>query len=252
MDRLPNLEIIANFGVGYDAIDIDAAKERGIRVTNTPDVLSDDVADLALALMLDVSRRLTFGDRYVREGKWEEGNFPLQRKVSGRKVGILGLGRIGQAIASRASAFNMKVAYHGRHEKSDVPYEYHSSLVDLAKTCDFLVIACPGGPSTRHLVNREVLDALGPEGCLVNIARGSVVVEPELVKALAEGRLGSAGLDVFEDEPRVPEELKGMENVVLQPHVGSATFETRKDMAELVLTNLTAHFGGKELPTPVA
>lgn len=248
MDRLPNLEIISNFGVGYDSIDVSAAKERGIRVTNTPDVLTEDVADLAIALLLDVSRRVTVGDRSLREGKWE---FPVQRKASGKNVGILGLGRIGQAIATRAAAFNMKIAYHSRHEKSGVPYKYYSNLVDMAKAVDFLIIACPGGPSTRHLVTKEVMDALGPEGCLINIARGSVVVESDLVKALAEGRLGSAGLDVFENEPHVPEELKMMDNVVLQPHVGSATHETREAMASLVVANLKAHFSGKDLLTPV-
>jgi lactate dehydrogenase-like 2-hydroxyacid dehydrogenase len=248
---LPALEIIACYGVGTDAIDLAAARARGIVVTNTPDVLTDDVADLGVALLLAASRRICEGDRYVRSSAWLKGDMGLTRKFSGSKVGILGLGRIGQAIARRCAAFDCAIAWHGPRAKPDVPYRFVPSLVDLAKESDFLVLSCPGGAATRNLVDRRVLDALGPEGILVNVSRGSVVDEAALVAALAEGRLGGAALDVFVDEPRVPPALFAMDNVVLQPHVASATVETRGAMGDLVINNLRNHFASKPVITPV-
>lgn len=253
-DRLPKLEIIGCFGVGTDGIPVQEAKERGIPVTNTPDVLTDDVADLALALILAVSRRICEADRYVRDGLWpKKGMMLLTRKVAGKRVGILGMGRIGMAISKRAAAFGCHIAYHSRSPKRECPpeYEYCGSPVELARASDFLVAVCPLTPQTHHIVNREVLDALGPEGVLINVARGAVVDEPELVRALADGRVGGAGLDVFEGEPQVPAELLGMGNVVLLPHVGSGTEETRGAMGDLMLANLRAHFAGEPLLTPV-
>ncbi|KAJ4832070.1 hypothetical protein Tsubulata_043711 [Turnera subulata] len=251
IDQLPNLEIVSSFSVGLDKIDLAKCKERGIRVTNTPDVLTDDVADLAIGLMLAVLRRLCESDRYVRSGLWKKGDYKLTTKFTGKRVGIIGLGRIGMAIAKRAEAFNCPISYFARTEKTDVPYKYHPSVTELAANCDILVVACALTQETRHIVNREVLDALGPKGVLINIGRGPHVDEPELVAALVEGRLGGAGIDVFENEPHVPEELFGLENVVLLPHVGSGTEETRKEMADLVLGNLEAHFLNKPLLTPV-
>jgi lactate dehydrogenase-like 2-hydroxyacid dehydrogenase len=251
MDALPKLEIISCFGVGVDAIDLPAAAQRKIIVTNTPEVLNDDVADLALALMLAASRRIAAGDRFVREGRWLKGAMPLAVKLSGKRLGILGLGRIGRAIAKRAEAFDMAIAYHSRKPVAGVPYRYHADLVSLARDSDFLVAICPGGPATRHIVNEAVMRALGPKGILVNVARGSVVDEPALVKCLREGALGGAGLDVFEAEPKVPETLFAMDNVVLAPHVGSATHETRNEMGRLTVDNLIAHFAGKPVLTPV-
>jgi lactate dehydrogenase-like 2-hydroxyacid dehydrogenase len=251
MDALPKTEIIGGFGVGYDSIDIAAAKARGIRVTNTPDVLTDDVADLALVLLLDAARMVSASDRFVRAGRWLKGNYPLGRAVAGKTMGIIGLGRIGKAIARRGEACGMKIAYHGRSRQSDVDYPYYATPVELAKASDFLVIASPGGKETYRLVNAEVLAALGKEGTLVNIARGTVVDEPALVEALKNGTLGAAALDVFEDEPNVPTELFAMDNVVLLPHQGSATVETRRAMGQLMVDNLIAHFAGKPLLTPV-
>jgi len=251
MDALPNTEIISCFGVGVDAIDLKAAAARKIIVTNTPEVLNDDVADLALALMLMASRRLAYGDRYVREGKWLKSPQPLARKMSGKRLGILGLGRIGRAIARRAETFDMPIAYHNRKPVKGVEYRYHADLVELAAESDFLVVICPGGPATQHIVNERVMKALGPQGVLVNVARGSVVDEAALVKCLQNGSLGGAGLDVFEDEPRVPEALLTMEQVVLAPHVGSATHETRNEMGRLTVDNLLAHFAGRPVLTPV-
>ncbi|CAI7840498.1 unnamed protein product [Closterium sp. NIES-53] len=253
-ERLPRLEIITNFGVGVDSIDVAKAKEKGIHVTNTPDVLTDDVADLALGLMLTVSRRLVEGDRYVREGEWvKKGMMHLTHKVSGKRVGIIGLGRIGLAIAQRAAAFNCPIAYYSRRQRSDIPssYSYHSSPTALAAASDFLVVACPLTPETTHIVNASVLEALGSSGVLINIARGKNVDEPALVAALKEGKVGGAGLDVFEDEPNVPADLLGMDNVVVQPHVGSGTFETRGVMADVVLENLKLYLAGEALKTPV-
>ena len=247
MDSLPHLEIIASMGVGTDAIDVAAARARGIAVTNTPGVLDDDVADLALALMVMCARRLGASERFVRDGRWLQGAFPLAGKVSGKRLGVVGLGRIGKAIALRADSMSMSISYFGRHRQMGVSYDYFSSLVSMAAQVDFLVLACPGGAETFHLINESVIEALGPKGILVNIARGSVVDQRALVKALANGSLGGAGLDVFEDEPNVPQELLAMDQVVLMPHVGSATVETRKAMADLVVANLVAHLQGNDL-----
>jgi hydroxypyruvate reductase len=252
MDALPKTEIIATQSVGVDHIDVAAAKARGIAVTNTPDVLTDDVADLGMALVLAVARRLVVGDRHVRQGKWLEANLPLATKVGGATLGIVGLGRIGQAIARRAEAFGMKIVYHGPREKPGVSYRYFPSLVDMARAVDYLMVSCPGGTGTRNLVNGEVLGALGAKGVVVNISRGSVIDESAMVEMLRDGRLGGAGLDVFADEPRVPPALFALDNVVLEPHVGSATHATRGAMGQLVIDNLKAHFAGKPLLTPVA
>ena len=249
---LPKAEIIACFGVGYDAVDLGAARARNIAVTNTPDVLTDDVADLALGLIIDAARRISRGDRFVRAGKWLQGGLELGTALRGRRLGIVGLGRIGLAAARRAEACGMFVAYHGPRPKPEAPYPYVADLVELARRSDVLVLTLPGGTGTRHLVNAEVLAALGPKGTLVNVARGSVVDETALLAALQSGALGAAALDVFADEPRVPPALLAMENVVLQPHVGSATHETRAAMGQLVLDNLAAHFAGQALPTRVA
>lgn len=252
LHSLPHIQIVANCFVGVDNIDLPHCRLQGIPVTNTPDVLTDDVADLAILLMLAVLRRLCPADRYVRDGLWPaHGHFTLAKKASGLRVGIVGLGRIGVAIARRAEAFGCPISYYGRASKPNVLYDYYSNIVDLAVNSDVMIVVCPLTKDTRHLIGRDVLDALGPEGTLINIARGPVVDEPELVKALEEGRLGSAGLDVFENEPNVPAELLKMDNVVLTPHVGSATWETRRAMARLVLDNLDAHFSGKPLLTPV-
>lgn len=252
LDRLPNLEIVSNFGVGYDNIDIAACKARNVRVTNTPDVLNDAVAETTMALMLALCRRVPQADAYVRSGRWLDGPFPLTGELTGTTVGILGLGRIGKEIARRCQAFKMQVVYHGRHQQRFEPYPYYASLVDMARAVDWLVVVVPGGAATAKLINREVLDALGPEGMLVNVGRGTTVDEAALIAALQEGRLGGAALDVFEDEPRVPEAFFGMENVVLAPHVGSATHKTRWMMGDLVVRNLRAHFAGDPLLTPVA
>lgn len=251
MDTLPKLEIIANVGVGVDSIDLNAARQRGLIVTNTPDVLNECVADLAMGLTVATLRRISMGDRFVRAGSWLKGAFAFGHKVGGRTMGILGYGRIGKAIAKRAEAFGMDIVYHGRKPQADVAYKYYPKLVDMARDCDVLMVICPGGPATHHIVNAEVLEALGPEGTLINVARGSVVDQPALLKALARGSLGAAGLDVFEGEPRVPEALFAMDQVVLQPHVGSSTHETRKAMGDLAVDNLRAHFAGKPVLTPV-
>ncbi|CAN8233345.1 unnamed protein product [Cochlearia groenlandica] len=248
---LPKLEIVSSFSVGLDKIDLGECKEKGIRVTNTPDVLTEDVADLAIGLILSLLRRLCECDRYVKSGKWKTGDFQLTTKFSGKSVGIIGLGRIGTAIAKRAEAFNCPINYYSRTVKHDVAYKYFPTVVELAKHSDILVVACPLTDETRHIVNRQVMDALGAKGVLINIGRGPHVDEQELVKALTEGRLGGAALDVFEQEPHVPEELFDLENVVLLPHVGSGTVETRNAMADLVVGNLEAHFSGKSLLTPV-
>ncbi len=251
MTRLPALEIISVFGVGYDGIDLAAARERGLVVTNTPDVLTEDVADLAIGLMLTVARRIVLADRFVRASRWSEGPFGLSAKVNGARLGIVGLGRIGQAIARRAEGFGMQIAYCNRRRRDDVAYRYLPTPRDLAAESDFLVVSTVGGPSTRGLIDAAVLDALGPQGTLINVARGSIVDQPALIDALRSGRLGAAGLDVFTDEPRVPAELMAMEQVVLSPHLGSATAATRQAMADLAFANLSAHFSGKPVLTPV-
>ncbi len=249
--KLPKLRMISHFGVGVDSIDVDAVKRRGVLLANTPDVLTDDVADIAMALLLATVRRIAAGDRYVREGKWvAKGAMPLTDSVQGKTFGIVGLGRIGRAIAKRAEAFNMKIAYQGPRRKTDVPWPYFEDPVALARAADFLAVACPGGEETRAAVSRAVLEALGPEGVVVNISRGSVIDEPAMVELLKDGKLGGAGLDVFDKEPQVPEALLAMDNVVLQPHVGSATHPTRRAMGQLVIDNLALYFAGKPLKTP--
>ncbi|CAN6456489.1 unnamed protein product [Victoria cruziana] len=252
IDALPNLEIVASCSVGLDKVDLRKCRERGIKVTNTPHVLTADAADLAIGLMICTLRHICASDRYVRKGLWKGfGNYKLTTKFSGKTIGIVGLGRIGLAIARRAEAFDCPISYFSRSRKADVKYKYYSNVIDLAANCEILVLACPLTEETRHIANRAVLDALGPKGVLINIGRGPLVDEAELVKALLENRVGGAGLDVFENEPVVPEELFELDNVVLLPHVGTATVETRKDMADLVIKNLEAHVLEKPLITPV-
>jgi lactate dehydrogenase-like 2-hydroxyacid dehydrogenase len=252
MDALPELEIIASYGVGYDAVDVPHALARGVTVTNTPDVLNDDVANLAVGLLLASSRDIVSGDRHVRNRRWLQGDMPLSRGIRNKPVGILGLGRIGKNIARKLEVFGCDLAYHGRRAQTDQPYRYYPDLVEMARDCDYLIVICPASPETQGLVGRAVIDALGPEGTLINVARGSIVDEPELVQALTDGRLGAAALDVFADEPRVPDALFDMDNVILQPHVGSATGETRQAMGDLVLKNLALHFDGEPVATPVS
>lgn len=251
LDQLPALEIIGVHGVGYDGVPLDYCRQRGIRVTNTPDVLTEDVADVALALVLMTSRRLIEANRHLHSGAWRQTQFGLATKPAGKRAGILGLGRIGKSIARRLEAIGMEIGYHGRHAQENCTLHFFPSLIELARWCDFLIVACPGGAATRNLVNAEVLAALGPDGTLINIARGSIVDEPALVQALRSRVIKSAGLDVFAHEPAVPAELLSLDHVVLLPHVGSATAETRRAMADLVVENLRAHFAGHPLPTPV-
>ncbi len=251
MDKLPKLEIVANFGVGYDSIDTKAAKQRNVRVTNTPNVLNDAMAEITIGLMISLARRLPQSDQHVRQGKWPKGNFPLQVELNGKTLGILGLGRIGKEVALRAQAMKMRVVYHGRHKQPDEPYVYYDKLADMARDSDWLVLIAPGGKSTDKIVNREVLTALGPEGYLVNMGRGTLVDEPVLVEMLQNGGIAGAALDVFEKEPQVPEVLFGLDNVVLSPHQGSATHQTRNKMGALVVANLDAHFAGEPLPSAV-
>jgi lactate dehydrogenase-like 2-hydroxyacid dehydrogenase len=248
LEQLPKLEIISVFGVGYDGVPVAYCKQRGLKVTNTPDVLTDDVADVALGLILMTGRGFVRLNRFVQAGEWEKRAPELTTKLSGRKVGILGLGRIGKAIAQRVSAMGMKVAYTGR-KPQDVSYEYVRDLKALAGAVDFLVVACPGGAATKDIVNAEVLAALGKKGTLINIARGSIVDEPALVAALEAGVIKGAGLDVFANEPHIPAKLLALENVVLLPHVGSATRETRQAMGDLCKANLDAYFAGKGVLT---
>ena len=252
--QLPKLEVISVMGVGYDGVAVAAAKARNIMVTHTPNVLNDDVADLAIGLMLSAARQLPAADRYVRDGSWLKAPMPLARKMSGARIGIVGMGRIGQAIARRAEAFGMTVSYTTRNPKDDLPFRYLPNAKALAAESDFLVLITPGGAATKHLINAEVLAALGKgkgEGILVNVARGSVVDEAALIDALERGVIAGAGLDVFEDEPRVPERLRALPHVVLVPHIGSATGQTRQAMADLAFGNLKAHFAGKPVLTPV-
>ncbi len=253
--QLPALEIISVMGVGYDGIDVAAAKARGVLVTHTPDVLNDDVADLALGLMLCAARQLPAADRWVRSGQWAaQGVMPLARKVSGARLGLVGIGRIGQAIAQRALAFGMSIAYTARSARSGLPYRFLPTPAALAAEVDFLVVITPGGAGTRKLIDADVLAALGKgrgEGIFVNVARGSVADEAALVDALESGVIAGAGLDVFESEPQVPERLRALPQVVLTPHIGSATAHTRQAMADLAAANLAAHFAGLPLPTPV-
>jgi lactate dehydrogenase-like 2-hydroxyacid dehydrogenase len=249
---LPRLEVISIFGVGTDNVDLIAARERNIPVTNTPGILGDEVADLAIGLMLASARQIVFGDHYVRDGSWAaKGPIPLGRSVGGKTMGVLGLGGIGRAIADRGAAFRMRVIYNGPRRKPDAPYEFVADPVELARQSDYLMVACKGGPETRHLVSAAVIDALGPKGTLINVARGSVVDEPAMIAALAAGRLGHAALDVFESEPVPSPEVLKLPNVIVQPHHGSATIETRTAIGQLMIDNLTAHFAGRPLLTPV-
>jgi lactate dehydrogenase-like 2-hydroxyacid dehydrogenase len=252
MEKLPRLEIIANSGVGVDTIDLGAARARKIAVTNTPDVLNDSVAELAIALMMALARSVPQADRFVRDGKWQTGMFPLRSEVCGKTVGLLGLGRIGKEIAARVTAMKMEAVYCGRTQQPDQPYGYFSDPVAMASACDWLIVIAPGGKATEHLVSRAVLEALGPQGRLVNVARGSLVDQRALIDLLQAGRLGGAALDVFNDEPNVPPALLALDNVVVSPHQGSRTEEAREAMGRLVVENLRAHFEGRPLPSRVA
>jgi lactate dehydrogenase-like 2-hydroxyacid dehydrogenase len=255
LDALPNLKLVACFGVGVDGVNVAELAARGIAVTNTPDVLTEEVADFGMALLLSTVRQVVKGDRYVRSGDWvKRGNMEMTWSLTGGKtMGIIGLGRIGKAIAKRAEAFNLKIAYHGRTRQPGVSYPYYADPVSLAKASDILMVVTPGGPGTKHLVNAAVLEALGPNGIFINVARGSVVDQPALVAALKARRIAAAGLDVFEVEPCVPEGLADMlDNVVLQPHQASASHETRGAMGDLMIANVQAFLAGKPILTPVA
>lgn len=248
---LPKLEIISCFGVGVDGIDLAAARERSIPVTNTPGVMVDECADLAIGMMLASARQIVRADHYVRSGEWLKGPIGLGRSVGGKTVGVVGLGGIGRAIADRAQAFRMNVLWHGPRPKPGIPYEYVPDLIELAQRSDFLMVACKGGDETRGLISASVIDALGPQGTLINIARGSVVDEGAMIDRLRDGRLGFAALDVFQNAPRIAPDLLKLPNVLLQPHHGSATVETRTAIGQMMIDNLTAHFAGRKLPTPV-
>lgn len=249
----PHLEIISLNSVGFDNVDMDAARARGIVVTNTPDLVTADTADTALALLLAASRRIVEMDAFVRVGRWQNAvRVPLGNSLTGKKAGIVGLGRIGQAIAKRLTAFDIDVSYYGRSEKTGFPtYRYYSDLAAMAGDVDYLILSCPGGEATKNLINREILTALGKTGFLINVARGSVVDENALIEALHNNVIAGAALDVYANEPDVPQELKSMDNVVLLPHIGTATVETRAAMGDLVVDNLLAHFGGKAVLTPI-
>ncbi len=251
LQRLPAARVISVFGVGYDGVDVTAAKACSIPVTHTPAVLSEDVADLAIALVLSVARRVAQADAFVRAGRWPEGPIALGRKVSGARMGIVGMGRIGQAIAQRAQAFGMSIAYTARSAKPQLAYRFFPDPTSLASQSDFLVVITPGGAATRHLIDAKVLAALGPQGFLINVARGSVVDEEALIQALREGTIAGAGLDVFADEPRVPQALCQMQQVVLTPHMASATTQTRQAMADLAFANMQAGIEGRPLITPI-
>jgi lactate dehydrogenase-like 2-hydroxyacid dehydrogenase len=251
LDRLPALEIVASFGVGYDNVDAPLAASRGVVVTNTPGVLDEEVADLAIGLLIATIRQLPQADRFVRDGRWPDGAFPLSPTLRGRKIGILGLGAIGKAIARRLAGFDVEIAYHGRSRKADVHYAYHPTLGGLAAASDVLIVIVPGGAATRHAVDRAVLAALGPNGVLINVSRGSVVDEDALIDALRTGTILAAGLDVYADEPNVPHALIDLPNTVLLPHLGSASVATRAAMGQLVVDNLVAWFDRGRALTPV-
>lgn len=252
MAACPNLEIVSSFGVGYDGVDVDHAKAGNIRVCNTPDVLNDAVAEMTFALMIALCRKIPQTDQYVRQGRWAvEGDYPFTRELTGGTVGVLGLGRIGKEFAARAQAFKMRVVYHGRSEQPYLPYQYYDDLEAMAADVDWLVCIAPGGAATRGIVSRAVLSALGPDGGFVSIGRGTSVDQDAMVEMLASGALGGAALDVFADEPQVPEALYALDNVVLSPHQGSATHKTRWAMGDLVVRNLIAHFDGRPLISPV-
>jgi D-3-phosphoglycerate dehydrogenase len=250
--QLPALELIACYGVGTDAIDLAAARARGIRVSNTPDVLTGDVADIAVGLALSVMRRMPAADAYVRSGAWAQKNMDLVHRLYGKRVGVVGLGRIGQTVARRLSGFDVELGYFDTAARADSPHRFFGSLLELARWCDLLVVTLAGGAATHGMVEASVLDALGAEGWLVNVSRGSTVHEPALLDALEQRRIAGAGLDVFWNEPRIDPRFMALENVVLQPHHASGTVETRKAMGQLVRDNLAAHFAGRPLLTPVA
>ena len=253
IDALPNLKAICSLGVGYDSIDVEHAHARGIQVSNTPDVLNDCVADLTWGLILATMRGMGRAERFVREGKWENqlASLPLGKRVTGKRLGIVGLGRVGLAVAQRASGFAMDLRYHNRRPRADVAWTYESDLLALAAWSDILVVATVGGPDTRHLIDRRVLEALGPEGVLINVARGSVVDEQALIEALESGLIAGAGLDVFESEPHVPDALKALDNIVLMPHIASATLETRQAMVNLLVENAESYARSGKVLTPV-
>jgi lactate dehydrogenase-like 2-hydroxyacid dehydrogenase len=251
LDRLPNVEIIANIGVGYDRLDMDAVANRKIIATNTPDVLTDEVADLTIGLLLATIRRIPQAERFLRSGKWKTGGFPYSPSLRGRRVGILGLGRIGKSIARRLSGFDVSIAYCGRSEQSEVPYLYYPSTLALAQNVDVLIATVPGSAQTRGMIDADVLAAIGKDGVLINVARGTVVDETALVEALQKGTILAAGLDVFAAEPNVPEALLALDNVVLTPHIGSASVRTRSEMIELLFGNLSSWFAGRGPQTPV-
>ena len=251
MARLPKLELVSSFGVGYDNVDAKYAAAHGITVCNTPEVLNEEVADTALGLLLCTVREFPQAERYLRAGKWLKGGYPLSATLRDRTVGIVGLGRIGKAIAKRVEAFGVPVVYHSRNSQKDVSYKYYAKLVDMAKDVDTLIVITPGGPATKHLINAEVLAALGPRGIVINMSRGTVVDDAALIKALRERTIYSAGLDVFVNEPEVPKEYLEMENIVLFPHLGSGSVWTRQKMEQLVVDNLLAWNSGKAPLTPV-
>lgn len=251
IEFLPNLELIATFSVGFDHIDLEAAKDCDVKIVNTPDVLCQETADTGMALLLATAKRVVEGDMFVRVGKWFNGALPLGVSLAGKKVGIVGLGGIGSKVAKRCEAFEMDVVYYGPREKKEYNYPYYADIGEMARDCDIMILTCPGGPATANLVDANVLEALGPKGILINIARGSVVDEPALVSALQNGVIGAAGLDVYADEPNVPQEYISMDNVVLLPHIGSATVETRTVMGQLIVDNILAHFDGKPLLSEV-
>jgi lactate dehydrogenase-like 2-hydroxyacid dehydrogenase len=250
--RLPKLQLIASFGVGYDHIDANAAAKRGIIVTNTPDVLTEEVADTAIGLLLCTVRELPQAERYVRAGKWPTGNYPLSRAtLRNRTVGMVGIGRIGMVIARRLEAFGVPVVYHTRQKRPELAYRHYSQLLDMARDVDTLIVIVPGGAATKNMIDAKVLEALGPDGIVINVARGSVIDEPALIAALRERKIMAAGLDVFVNEPDVPAELLAMDNVVLLPHLGSASVFTREKMDQLLVDNVLAWAAGKPPLTPV-
>ena len=253
MARFPKLQIVSSFGVGYDHMDVKWAAEHGVILTNTPNVLTEEVADTALGLLLSTVRELPQAERYLRAGKWREKDYPLTKaSLRNRTVGLVGMGAIGQAIARRLDAMQVPVVYHTRQPRRELPYRHYPNLADMGRDVDVLLVIVPGGAATRNMINAEVLDALGPDGILINMARGSVVDEPALIKALKEKRIMSAGLDVYAKEPDVPQELIAMENVVLFPHLGSASAVTRERMDQLIVDNILAWAAGKPPLTPVA
>lgn len=250
MKSMPNLKVIGCYGVGYDAIDVKFAHTAGIKVTNTPEVLNDEVADTAIALMLNVYKKIIEAEKFARDNLWVNGEFPLSRKFTGTKLGIVGMGRIGKAIAKRAEAFDCIISYHSRN-KTDVKYQYYKNINDLAKEVDTLCIITPGGKETEKLINRTVLNNLGKNGIIINVARGSVIDQDELINCLKTNVIAGAGLDVYANEPNIPEELIKLKNTVLLPHIASATVETRNAMGQLVFDNIKAYFENKPLISPV-